>query len=123
MRFALSPTHNPLDRRRFGAASCSITLERDGATTITVSGDLDHEGVMEIDDEVRSAVKRAPGRIVFDCSEVSFVDSSGLRLLVEAESMAYSASGRFTLRRPSPQLRTLLRISGLDELMIIEGPN
>jgi len=50
---------------------------------------------------------------VLDLSGVSFVDSSGLRVLVEAQQARAEAGTSFGLRSPSASVQHLLEISGL----------
>jgi anti-anti-sigma factor len=118
MRLLSHPLPND-DERRYGDTSCDIAATN-ATTIITISGELDHYGVTDIGDEVRGAVRQATGPVVIDCARLGFVDSSGLRLLVEAETMAEGAGRTFVVRHPSAPLRSLLRISGLDEVMTIE---
>lgn len=50
---------------------------------------------------------------VVDMSGVSFLDSSGLRVLVEAHQTSSDASTSFGLRAPSASVQHLLEVSGL----------
>ena len=44
---------------------------------------------------------------------VSFIDSSGLRILIEAHQSRIDADSSLTLRSPSAAVQRLLEISGL----------
>jgi anti-sigma B factor antagonist len=50
---------------------------------------------------------------VLDMANVSFLDSSGLRILVQAHQSRIEANTLLTLRSPSPAVQRLLEISGL----------
>jgi anti-sigma B factor antagonist len=50
---------------------------------------------------------------VADLAAVSFMDSSGLRVLVEATRVARDAGGDIELRNPQPAITRLVEISGL----------
>jgi anti-sigma B factor antagonist len=50
---------------------------------------------------------------VIDMAAVSFIDSSGLRVLVEAHQARLDGGGSLTLRSPSAAVQRLLEISGL----------
>ncbi len=95
----------------------------DGEVVVVLTGDLDCAGVEMVENEVRWAVTQADASVTIDCSGVGFVDSSGLRLLVQAESMAACRQEHFRLRSCRPQLRSLLRIAGLDESMYGTEPD
>jgi len=51
--------------------------------------------------------------VVLDVDGVEFIDSSGLRVLVDVNQRATDVGRRLVLRNPSPAVRRLLEISGL----------
>ena len=55
----------------------------------------------------------APGRTTLDIDEVSFMDSSGLRVLVEASLRARNDGGSLVLLNPQQAIRRLVALSGL----------
>jgi stage II sporulation protein AA (anti-sigma F factor antagonist) len=63
-----------------------INTRRDGDSTgIALSGELDLRSTDELDGVIRSAEERDVGRIVVDLSDVSFIDSTGLSVLLGAK--------------------------------------
>jgi anti-anti-sigma factor len=72
------------------AYSCSrgaltIEVERDGATLlISPRGELDISSTRALDVVLRKGVDGDAPRVILDLREVSFIDSTGLRLLVFA---------------------------------------
>jgi anti-sigma B factor antagonist len=58
--------------------------------------------------------------VVIDLSGVGFIDSSGLRVLVEAHQRAEAEARRLVLSGPSRQVLRLLEISGLMEYLHVE---
>jgi len=61
--------------------------------------------------------------VVIDLSAVGFVDSSGLRVLVEAHQRAEAEQRRLVLSGSSRPVRRLLEISGLMDYLNVEaGP-
>lgn len=55
--------------------------------------------------------------VVLDLSGVEFVDSSGLRVLIEAHQTAADAGSTFQLAHPSPAVTRLLEISGVSDYL------
>ena len=102
---------------RAAPGRCAVAQLEEGVVIITLHGALDHAGAAAMGNEVRWAVTTAHRSVVIDCAGVGFVDSTGLRLLVEAESMAACQSEHFVLHNVPRQLRNLLQISGLDQSM------
>ena len=95
-----------------------------------VVGDL---GVIHIDGEVdtvhapklREAAERllADGAhsLVIDFRDIEFIDSAGLQAMVQSYKAADARGGTVTVRHPSDFTLKLLRLSGLDEVLLIEG--
>jgi anti-sigma B factor antagonist len=82
---------------------------------------LDTEGVLVLSGEIDSytapdlAARLASEPVVevVDLSAVTFIDSSGLRTLIEADRSRQGDGGRIMLRAPSASVQRLLEISGL----------
>jgi anti-sigma B factor antagonist len=55
--------------------------------------------------------------VVIDMSELAFMDSSGLTVMLEAARRGASV----VLRQPSPVVRRLVEITGLTDVLRIEG--
>jgi anti-sigma B factor antagonist len=102
-----------------GENDFSISLHRDGEATIVIPvGDIDLVTV----DEVRSHVRQAAGearRVVLDLRQVAFMDSSGLRLLVEAQQSAEQDGFAFAVVRGPASLERLFEVTGLDGRMTV----
>jgi len=105
-----------------GSAGMVIeTVTSDGVkAVVAVEGEID----MSNSDDLRSYLQRyvAAGyeRIAVDMSGVSFVDSTGLRAVVMT-SLDLRAVGEVTVRNPSPIVRALIDLSGLQETLPIEA--
>jgi len=62
-----------------------IETEREGdSITIALSGEMDLSTVQRLDLAIRRAEETKVGRIVLDLSELSFLDSTGLSVLLKA---------------------------------------
>lgn len=63
--------------------------------------------------ELQDALTALPDTCIVDLAGVSFIDSSGLRVIVEAHGQRRERGGGMTLRSPSPSVERLLEISGV----------
>ena len=70
----------------------------------------------EIDEGLGSGVKR----LVLDMSELRFIDSSGLRVLIKAHTALGDAGKALVLRAPNETARRLFEITDLVEHFEIE---
>lgn len=84
------------------------------AVVVAVEGELDLFTAPFLRDEVREAIKEDGSRLVFDLSELSFMDSSGLSVLIEAWRLATGEGGGVCLAAPQPPVARILRTTGLD---------
>lgn len=84
--------------------------------TLVLRGELDSSNVNVLEREVAAVLAAQPARVVFDVSELAFIDSAGLAVLVTtAGRVAHVA-----VRNPSPILRRVLAATGLIDLLGIE---
>lgn len=85
-----------------------------------VSGEIDAHTAPE----VAAAIAECPdGRLQIDLAGVEFVDSSGLRVLIEAHQSRQDAGRSLVLTNPSPVVRRLFDIAGVDGyLEIVDEP-
>ena len=92
--------------------------EQDHAVVVKLVGELDLYNAAEVRDTLDGVCSRKPGRVVVDLSEVTFIDSTGLGVLVEARSKLADRK-TFLLSAPQPETRRALEISGLAKHMPI----
>lgn len=98
--------------------SVRVLLDDDG--TIGVVGEIDLAGGPLLD-QVIASQEAAGTDVVIEMSEVTFVDSSGLRSLIAASQRAASAGRRVRLVAPSPVLVRLLDITATTSMFDIDG--
>jgi anti-sigma B factor antagonist len=97
------------------AEGAQLRVERlpdaDGVVTFKVAGQLDisTEGLLR--EQLQPTVKAAPAKIVLDFSDLTFMDSSGLAVLLVAAQEVPSVE----VRNPTQIIRRLITIAGLNE--------
>jgi anti-sigma B factor antagonist len=84
-----------------------------GACVVKLGGELDLYNAPQIRDALRQACADSPERVVVDLSEVEFVDSTALGVLIEARTQLDNRRA-FLLASPGLETRRALEISGLD---------
>jgi anti-sigma B factor antagonist len=81
-------------------------------TVVAVAGEIDLGTVDRIERVVADALAET-GEVSLDLREVTFIDSTGLRLLLELDDLAL-AGGRALTMTPSATVTQLLRLTGLE---------
>ncbi|MEU7690776.1 STAS domain-containing protein [Microbispora hainanensis] len=81
---------------------------------VAVEGELDLFTAPFLRDEIRDAIRDDGPTLVLDLAELSFMDSSGLSVLIEAWRLATSEGGAVCLASPQPPVARILRTTGLD---------
>ena len=85
----------------------------DSVGTIHVSGEVDITNVAPLDKAVNQLLADGATTLVFDCAELTFIDSTGLAVLLRAYKAARARNGSVTVRHPSRFVRRLLDVTGL----------
>jgi anti-anti-sigma factor len=103
--------------------SFDYTIHRDGDTiTVTPEGDVALETVPVLREVLRNVVEsHENGRIDVDMSAVTFLDSSGIGVLVAAQRAAAGRGTSLMLREPGPMIKMVLQIAHLEESLIRES--
>ena len=98
-------------------AGFEASAGRDGEVVVRVRGEIDMAAAPVFRERL-TAVIEANGDdvVVVDLADVSFMDSSGLVVLVEAHQKLESASRKLLIGRPSPAVTRVLEVTGLDRL-------
>jgi anti-sigma B factor antagonist len=94
-----------------------LQIERDNGEFRLV-GEIDMSNAAEFTRTVTDGVIEG-GEIVFDCSDLKFIDSTGMAALVEI-SRGLGENGRLVLRSPRTSLVKAVHVLGLDRLPNLE---
>ena len=101
----------------------SVRRTLDGeVSVVTPEGELDLSNVEPVRVELVAAAGEAP-TVVLDLRAVGFVDSSGIRLLVEAGRMAEERGVAFLVVRGPDHILRLFDLAGITKrLTLIDDP-
>lgn len=83
-------------------------------TVVVLGGDVDLASGGELEDGIRGAAAHGH-RLVFDLRRVTFMDSTGIKVILAANERA-----EVVMRAPGPVVRKLLELTGIDQVVAIE---
>lgn len=87
---------------------------------ITIEGDIDHHSAKYIRDEIDRAIFLfRPMNAVLDLSSVSFMDSSGLGLILGRYTRMKEIGGILKIANPSREIQKILYLAGLEKYIPI----
>jgi anti-sigma B factor antagonist len=91
-----------------------LAVEKQGdACVVRLAGELDLYNAPQVRGALTDACADSPNRIVVDLSEVEFIDSTALGVLIEARTQLDNRRA-FLLAAPGLETKRALEISGLD---------
>src|SRR2546423_8835450 len=103
----------------FGTLLFSATVAAEAETTTVVfSGELDVAGVERARAAIAEAEERS-GMIVLDLSQLTFLDSTGLEVVLRGARRASELGRRLVVRKPSPYVKRLFELTAIDQSLDI----
>jgi anti-sigma B factor antagonist len=98
----------------------TTNLHRYGSRcTLVVTGELDVATAPILEGAVDGALDGRGGEFWLDLSGLAFMDSTGARAITHAHNRAASLRSRLIVLSPTPAVRRVLNLMGLDQVMDI----
>ncbi len=98
-----------------------ITFE-DDMMMAKIIGDIDHHTAKDIREDIDTALfDHKPKVLYLDYKEVTFMDSSGIGLIMGRYKQMQLLEGELRVINVSAQLKKVMRVAGLDKLAVIEN--
>lgn len=97
---------------------------QDGQLTIALTGEIDHHCAKDFIQEIHSKVEVYNPRLcILDFREVTFMDSSGIAVVINAMRSMTRFGGKLALTGLKEQPMKVFKTSGLDKLVEIMEVN
>lgn len=96
----------------------SVRIESaDGIMRAKLKGEIDHHLAGNLRAELDDAIIREkPRALLLDFTDVSFMDSSGIGLVMGRYRLMNENGGEVEVVNTSPQIRKVMKLAGLDRL-------
>jgi anti-sigma B factor antagonist len=86
------------------------------ASIIELIGELDMGTVPQVEGRLRQALEANDG-VILDLSDLSFIDSTGIGLLIDAHQATEGSGKLHTVISPNSQIERVFRIAGIDRAL------
>jgi anti-sigma B factor antagonist len=87
---------------------------------LPLEGEIDLHVSPRVRSSLASMIARRPKQIVVDLSGVTFIDSSGLAVLINAMQDVKEYGGKLTLSGITQNVRSILEMARLDQFFLID---
>ena len=97
-----------------------VVRDDERVAVLRVAGEIDLASAPDLADALRAFGMDSPQTVHLDFGGVTFLDSSGISVLVESRRRLDEAGGGLVLHRVSPAILRVLQISGVDGLFSLD---
>ena len=88
------------------------------SVTAYISGDIDHHSAAALRQKIDEAVEMAyPQLLILDFGAVTFMDSSGIGLVMGRYKLMKNLSGKVFVENAPRQIKKVLRMAGIEKML------
>ncbi len=99
-----------------------LIKQEDKRITAVLEGEIDHHSAAQMRREIDEAVGQSqPETLVLDFGGVTFMDSSGIGLVMGRYRLVHEYGGLVRVQNPPPHIRKVMKVAGLETIASIES--
>ena len=106
---------------RDGDERLTVDVQDGDPPTIALVGEVDPHTAPQLEEALGQLIDGGATTVRIDAAGLEFIDSSGLRVLVDAHRRLGAEASVLVLAQVSPTFRRLLEVTGLDEHVTVES--
>ncbi|MDO5558263.1 MAG: anti-sigma factor antagonist [Oscillospiraceae bacterium] len=96
-------------------------LLKDDKLLAALSGEIDHHSSKLMREKIDMSIREhTPSQLILDFENVTFMDSSGVGLVIGRYKLIHDLNGKVIIRNASEQTKKILRMSGIESLASIQ---
>ena len=103
------------------AFRCDVFPERE-RVRVALFGELDLATALQLDQAVRELLAAGFEHVVVDLTDLAFLASCGLRVLLRLHALSVDTVFRFELKPGPPAVQRIFELSGTIDLFTFTGP-
>lgn len=99
----------------------NVDIKTEGNYAVALlSGEIDHHNAKEIREELdKFIISNQPKELAIDFGDISFMDSSGIGLIMGRYKLISECGGRLIVKNPQQYIKRVLKISGIERIVKI----
>ncbi|MGW1545168.1 STAS domain-containing protein [Streptomyces sp. NPDC002309] len=101
--------------------SVEVTLPREDVALVRVEGHLDVDTAMQFQHHLANQLHHGRHHFVLDVSEVPFMDSSGMNIVLRVHQETRATGGSVHILSPTPPVRRVLDLTGVSITVPVSG--
>lgn len=94
--------------------------ENNAVVTVRLAGRLDTAASQEVSPQLLALEEKADGTIVLDCTEMTYISSSGLRIFLALRKAAAVKGGKVVIKGINDDIRSVFMMTGFLNLFEIQ---
>jgi anti-anti-sigma factor len=95
-------------------------LKLDGVTIIKTDKRIDTMNAQQFEKDIEPALQEPGMNLVLDCDELSYMASSGLRIIQKTMRAVMTKKGQFKIINVHPEIYKVLHMTGFTKFMTVE---
>ena len=110
------------NNKHSGGKKMSIKIDNcDSIMTVKLEGEIDHHLAKGMREEIDQLAQRTrPTQMILDFKDVTFMDSSGIGLVMGRYRLMEITNGKLKVVNTSPHIKKVMKLAGLDRLAEIQ---
>ncbi len=91
-----------------------------GSAIAKLSGEIDHHNAKDLRTQLdKFIISAQPPELVMDFKNITFMDSSGIGLIMGRSKLMKECGGRLEVRNSQPYIKRVLKLSGIERIVKI----
>ncbi len=91
-----------------------------GHAIAVLNGEIDHHNAQEIRSQLDKYILTVqPPELIIDFGNITFMDSSGIGLIMGRSRLMHKFGGNLEICNPQPYIRRVLKLAGMERLVKI----
>lgn len=121
LRLAQRASDGAQNRAVHASDELVVEAQRDGDTTIVaLRGEIDLATADRVREALTRAISESPRRLTVDLSHVTFIDSSGLHVILDTYTLCRESGATLTIRPGPPSVQQVFELTNLLEYLPFE---